>query len=164
MSTATEFECLLGMFQWKTLLNEGLQFAIVDHLSDLPEALAIGLDTNHRSAHAAFPCEVLPRLLQQRHENPAFFEDSERSPVRISAQRVEHNVYVANVIFKASRLVVDRFVAAEFSDQIDVIGAGSSADHPRAVRLCELHRHRPNSARRCVDKHRLACKEFRSVQ
>src|SRR5438132_5342952 len=124
MSTATEFQCLFGMFQWKNLLNEGSQFAIVDHLSDLREALAIGLDANHRRAHAAFPCEVLPMLLQQRHENPAFFKDSERSPVRISAQRIEHNVHVANVIFKAVRLVVYRFVAAEFSDQIDVTGAG----------------------------------------
>src|SRR6267142_2203043 len=110
MSAATEFECLFGMFQWKNLLNKGSQFAIVDHLSDLRQALAIGLDTNHRSAHAAFPREVLPRLLQQRHENPAFFKDSERPPVRISAQRIEHNVYVAHVIFKASLLVVDRFV------------------------------------------------------
>ncbi len=67
MSTATEFQSLFGMFQWKNLLNEGSQFAIVDHLSDLREALPIGLDTNHRSAHAAFPCEVLPRLLQQRN-------------------------------------------------------------------------------------------------
>src|SRR6266404_9240767 len=123
------------MFQWKNLLNEGSQFVIVDHLSYVREALAIGLDTNHRSSHAAFPCEVLPRLLQQRHENPAFFKDSERSLVRISAQRVEHNVHVANEIFKASRLIVDRFVAAEFPDQIDVIGAGSSADHACAVPL-----------------------------
>src|SRR5882724_2916257 len=129
MSTATEFECLFGMFQWKNLLNERSQFVIVDHLSDLREALAIGLDTNHHSAYAAFPCEVLPRLLQQRHENPAFFEDSERSPVRISAQRIKHNIHVVNVIFKAIRLVVDRFVGAEFSDQIEMIGAGSSADH-----------------------------------
>src|SRR3979490_1399321 len=104
------------MFQWKNLLNEGSRVAVLDHLSDLREALAIGLDTNHLSAHAAFPCEVLPRLLQQRHENPAFFKDSERSPVRISAQRIEPNVHVANVIFKAVRLVVDHFVAAEFSD------------------------------------------------
>src|SRR5260370_35614008 len=105
------------MFQWKNLLNEGLRFVIFDHLSVLREALAIGLDANHRRAHAAFPREVLPRLLQQRHENPAFFKDSERSPVRISAERVEHNVHVANVIFKASRLIVDRSVAAELSDQ-----------------------------------------------
>src|SRR5882762_9842202 len=129
------------MFQWKNLMNEGPQFAIVDDLSYVREALAIRLDANHRSADAAFPCEVLPRLLQQRHENPAFFEDSERSLLRISAQRIEHNIYVVNVIFKAGRLVVDRFVAAKFSDQIDVIGAGSGADHPRSVRLCELHRH-----------------------
>src|SRR5205807_7298983 len=101
------------MFQWKNLLNEGSQFVIVDHLSDLRQALAIGLDTNHRSAHAAFPCEVLPRLLQQRHENPALFEDSERSPVRISAQRIKHNIHVVNGILKASRLVVDRFVATK---------------------------------------------------
>src|SRR6267143_2804037 len=125
MSTATEFKCLFGMFQWKNLLNEGPQFVIVDHLSDLREALAIGLDTNHRSAHAAFPCEVLPRLLHQCHENPAFFENWERSLLRIGAQRVEQNVHVANVIFKASLLIIDRFVAAEFSDQIEVIGAGS---------------------------------------
>src|SRR5882762_3939830 len=104
------------MFQWKNLLNEGSQFAIVDDLSYLREALTIGLDANHRSAHAAFPCEVLPRLLQQRHENPAFFQDCERSLVRISAQRIKHNIHVANVIFKASRLIVYRFVAAEFSD------------------------------------------------
>src|SRR6267142_7093103 len=100
------------MFQWKNLLNEGSQFAIVDDLSYVRKAPAIGLDANHRRSHAAFPCEVLPRLLQQRHENPAFFKDSERSPVRISAQRIEHNVYIPNVIFKAGRLVVDRFVAA----------------------------------------------------
>src|SRR5258707_15605563 len=125
------------MGQWKNLLNEGSQFAIVDHLSDLREALAIGLDANHRSAHAAFPCEVLPRLLQQRHENPTFFKDSERSPMRISAQRIEHNVHVANEIFKAGRLIVDRFVAAKFSDQIELIVAGSTADHPRAVLLFE---------------------------
>src|SRR5258708_24753181 len=106
------------MFQWKNLLNEGSQFAIVDHLSYLREAFAIGLDANHRSAHAAFPCEVLPRLLQQRHEDPAFLKDSERSLLRIGAKRVEHNIHVANEIFKASRLVVDRFVAAKFSDQI----------------------------------------------
>src|SRR5882724_8563209 len=87
MSTATEFECLFGMFQWKNLLNEGLQFAIVDDLSYVREAPAIGLDANHRRSHAAFPCEVLPRLLRQRHENPAFFKNNERSPVRISAQR-----------------------------------------------------------------------------
>src|SRR5258706_8320314 len=116
------------MFQWKNLLNEGSQFAVVDDLSYVREALAIGLDANHRSAHAAFPCEVLPRLLQQRHENPAFFKDSERSPVRISTQRIEHNIHIANEIFKAGRLIVDRFVAAKFSDQIEVIGAGSSAD------------------------------------
>src|SRR5260370_38792796 len=90
MSSATEFECLFGMFQWKSLLNKGSQFAIVDDLSYVREAPAIGLDANHRRSHAAFPCEVLPRLLQQCHENPAFFKDSERSPVRISAQRVEH--------------------------------------------------------------------------
>src|SRR5882762_1053693 len=129
------------MCQWKNVLNEGLQFAIVDDLSYVREAPAIGLDANHCSAHAAFPCEVLSRLLQQCHENPAFFEDSERSLLRIGAQRVEHNVHVANAIFKTSPLIVDRFVAAEFSDQIDVIDAGSSADHPRTVRLCELHRH-----------------------
>src|SRR5258705_12161285 len=104
------------MLQWKNLLNEGTQFAIVDDLSYVREALAIGLDANHRGADAAFACEVLPRLLQQRHENPAFLKNSERSPVRISAQRIEHNVHVAHVIFKASRLIVDRFVAAEFSD------------------------------------------------
>src|SRR6266850_5288827 len=111
------------MVQWKNLLNEGLQFAIVDDLSYVREAPAIRLDANHRSAHAAFPCEVLPRLLHQRHENPAFFENSERSLLRIGAQRVEHNVHVANVIFKASLLIIDRFVTAEFSDQIEVIGA-----------------------------------------
>ena len=76
------------MFQWKNLLNEGLRFAIVDDLSYVREAPAIGLDANHRRSHAAFPCEILPRLLQQRHENPVFFKDNERSPVRISAQRV----------------------------------------------------------------------------
>src|SRR5690242_18213355 len=121
MSTAAELQCSFGIFQWKNLLNERSQFAIVDDLSYVREALAIGLDANHRSADAAFLCEVLPRLLQQRHENPAFLKDSERSPVRISAQRVEHNVHVVNGVFKASRLIVDRFVAAEFSDQIEVI-------------------------------------------
>ena len=125
---------------------------------------AVGPDTDHRGAHAAFPGEVLPRLLRQRHENPAFLEDSERSPLRISAHRVEHNVHVANVIFKARRLVVDRFVAAEFSDQIDVFGAGSGADHSCAVRLCKLHRHRPDSASRRVDKHRLPSAQFRGVK
>jgi hypothetical protein len=82
----------------------------------------------------------------QRHENPAFLEDSDRSPLRISAHRVSAHVHVANVIFKARRLVVNRFVAAEFSDQINVFGAGSGADHSCAMRLCELHRHRPDSA------------------
>src|SRR5712671_6100876 len=100
------------MFQWKNLLNEGPQFAIVDDLSNVREALAIGLDANHRSAHAAFPREVLPRLFHQCHENPAFFKDSKRSLMRISAKRIEYNIHVANGIFKASRLIVDRFVAA----------------------------------------------------
>src|SRR5258707_10699585 len=108
------------MFQWKHLLNKGSQFAIVDDLSYVREAPAIRLDTNHHSADAAFPCEVLSRLLQQCHENPAFFENCERSLLRIGAQRVEHNVHVVNVIFKASLLIIDRFVAAEFSDQIEV--------------------------------------------
>src|SRR5258706_5165033 len=35
------------MFQWKNLLNEGLLFAIVDDLSYVREAPAIGLDANH---------------------------------------------------------------------------------------------------------------------
>src|SRR5258708_27240394 len=101
MSTATEFQCLFGMFQWKNLLNEGSQFVIVDHLSDLREALAIGLDTNHRSAHAAFPCEVLPRLLQQCQENPPFFVDTERSLLRITAQRPSDTVHTTNLSFTA---------------------------------------------------------------
>ena len=112
----------------------------------------------------AFPGEVLPRLLRQRHENPAFLEDSERSLLRISAHRVEHNVHIANVIFKARRLVVDRFVAAELSDQIDVFGAGRGADHSCAVRLCKLHGHRPDSASRRVDKYRLPRAQFRGVK
>src|SRR6267142_5850255 len=116
MSTATEFQRLFGMVQWKNLLNKGSLFAIVDNLSYVRESPAIGLDANHRRADAAFACEVLPRLLQQCHENPAFFEDSKRSSVRISAQRVQHNIHIANEIFKASLLIIDRFVAAEFSD------------------------------------------------
>ena len=113
VSAATEFQCLFGLLKWKNRLNEGAELAVVDDLSDVGEAPAVGPDTNHRGAHAAFPGEVLPWLLRQRHENPAFLEDAERSPLRISAQRVEHNVHVANVIFKARRRVVDRFVAAE---------------------------------------------------
>jgi hypothetical protein len=86
------------------------------------------------SRPALFLGEVLTRLLRQRHENPAFLEHSERSPLRISAHGVEHDVHIANVIFKARRLVVDRFIAAEFSDQLDVFGAGSGADNSCAVR------------------------------
>src|SRR5260370_65469 len=147
VSVATEFQRIFGLLKLKNRLNEGSELAVVDDLSDVGEATAVGPDTNHRGAHAAFPGEVLPRLLRQRHENPTFLEDSERSPLRISAHRVEDNVHVANMIFKARRRVVDRFVAAELSDQIDVIGAGSGADHSCAARLCKLHRHRPASLR-----------------
>ena len=84
--------------------------------------------------------------------------------MRIRADRVEHDVHFVNVIFKARHLIVDRFIAAEFSDQIDVFGAGSGADHSCAVRLCELHRHRPDSAGRRVDEHRLPRAQFRGVK
>ena len=81
-----------------------------------------------------------------------------------SRARVEHDVHVANVIFKARRLVVDRFITAEFSDQIDVFGAGSSAEHSCTARLCELHRHRPDSAGGRVDEHRLPRAQVRCIK
>src|SRR4029077_12925025 len=115
---------------------------------DVGEAPAVGLDADHGSAHTVSPGEILPWLLPLRHENPAFLEDPERLPLRISIHGVNHNVNVANLIFKARHLVIDRFVAAEFSNQIDVFGAGSGADPSCAVRLGELPRHRPDSASR----------------
>src|SRR5580704_12373328 len=109
MSAVTEFQCLLSLRKWKNLLNEGLELAIIDDLHNVGESPAVGLDPYHRGANALFSGEVLPRLLRQRYENPAFLEDFERSPLRISANGVEHHVHVADVIFKASHLVVDRF-------------------------------------------------------
>src|SRR5260221_14479161 len=128
VSAATQFQRLFGLLKGKNCLNEGPEFAVVDDFSDVGEPPAIGLDADYRGAHALFPGEVLPRLLRQRHENPPFLKHSERSQLRITAHGVEHDVHVANVIFKARRLVVDRFIAAEFSDQLDVFGAGSGAD------------------------------------
>jgi hypothetical protein len=79
VSAATEFQCLFGLLKWKNRLKEGSELPVVDDLSDVGEAPAVGPDTNHRGAHAAFPGEVLPWLLRQRHENTAFLEDAEGS-------------------------------------------------------------------------------------
>ena len=74
---ATEFQRLFGLRQGKNYLNERPELAVVNDLCDLSEPLAVGLDADPRGAHALFPGEVLPRLLRQRHENPAFLEDAE---------------------------------------------------------------------------------------
>src|SRR3984893_8537630 len=164
VSAATQFQRLFGLLKGKNCLNEGPELAVVDELSDVGESPAIGFDADHCGAHTLFPGEVLQRLLRQRHEDPAFLEHSERSPLRITAHGVEHDVHVANVIFKSRRLVVDRFIAAEFSDQLDVFGAGSGANNSCAVRLCKLHRHRSDSAGRRVYQHRLPTAQFRGVK
>ena len=77
MSATTEFQRLFGLLKWKDRLNEGAKLAVVDDLSDVREAPAVGLDANHSGAHAAFPGEVLPRFLRQRYEYAVFLEDSE---------------------------------------------------------------------------------------
>src|SRR5918999_2060799 len=164
VSAATEFERLFRLLKWKNRVNERPELAVVDELCDGGEALAVGLDADHPGAPAGFPCEVLPRLFRQRHQNAAFLKDAERPPLRIAAHGVKHNVRVANVLFKARRLVVDRVVAAELSDQIEVVGSGSGADHSCAVRLGELHRHRPDSTGRRVDEHRLPRAQVRGVK
>ena len=69
-----------------------------------------------------------------------------------------------NVIFKASRLVVDRLVAAQILDALDVLGSGSSAEHSCAVRLCELHRHRPDPSGGGVDEHCLTRAQLGGVE
>ena len=148
--------------QVENRLNEGAELAVVDDLSDVARHRPSGLTPI--IVRARFSGRGLAAAPRSAPRESAFLEDGERSPLRISAHRVEHNVHVANVIFKARRLVVNRFVAAEFSDQIDVFGAGSGADHSCAVRLCELHRHRPDSAGRRVDKHRLPRAQFRGVK
>src|SRR5213083_2471865 len=79
VAAATEFQRLFGLRQGKNHLNERPELAVVNDLSDVSEPPAVGLDADHRGAHALFPGEVLPRLLRQRHENPAFLEHFERS-------------------------------------------------------------------------------------
>jgi len=49
-------------------MNEGVELAVVDELSDVSEALAVRLDADHRGAHAVLPGEVLLWFLRQRHE------------------------------------------------------------------------------------------------
>jgi hypothetical protein len=164
VSAATECQCLFDLLKWKYRLNEGSKLPFVDDLSDVSKAPAIGLDADHRGAHAVFLGEVLRWLLRQGYEDTALLEDSERSPLRIRAHRVDHNIHIANVIFKACCLVVNRLVAAQFTDQPDVFGAGGSADYSRAVRLGELHRHRTDSAGRRVDQHSLPRAQFRGVK
>src|SRR4051794_34194827 len=163
MPASAELQGLFDLRKRKNSLNNGPKLTFVDNLSNLSKPRAVGLDADHRSTHALFPREILPRLLGQRHQNSAFLEHFERSPLRIIAQWVKHHVHVMNMIFEACPLVVDCFIAAEFSDQVDMFGTRSGAEYSCTTRLRELHRHRTDSARSRVDEHRLPLLQVRHI-
>ncbi len=77
--------------KWQNRLNDRAKLAVVDDLANFSKTPAIGLDADHRGAHAVFLSEVLRRLFGQRHQDSTFLKDSERKPLRIRAYGVEHN-------------------------------------------------------------------------
>jgi hypothetical protein len=72
MSTTTELQCFLHPLKWKICLDKGSEVSILYESSNFCEPSTVGFNTDHCGTNAPVPSQVLPRLLRESHEGPAF--------------------------------------------------------------------------------------------
>ena len=101
------------------------------------------------------PEEVAGPHGQDRHHDPAGAQRPQGVEGRLTADRVEHGVHVADRLRDVDVVVVDRLVDAELAQEVVLAGAGG-ADHVRTAGLGDLHGHVPDAAGGGVDEHPLA--------
>src|SRR3954447_2257812 len=87
----------------------------VDQARDLDELVAVGLDHEVHTPNPALAERCLVELRNEAHDDTALAYHSVGAGQRIAADGIEHDVYIADFVFEAHRVIVDNLLRAELS-------------------------------------------------
>ena len=128
-----------------------LDHSFLDQAGDLLQILDVVFHAEIDGAHAGRLCRFLVDLPDQVDQHSAPLEHAPRAALRVSTERVEHHVDVAQFLLEALALVIDDRIDADRFQEFEARLAGGGR-HFGALPARELRGERAHAAARAVDE------------
>src|SRR5437868_14516282 len=119
---------MLRLIERKHLRDVRSDRSALHQCSDLLEVLHVVLHAEIDRAYASALRRLLVDLADQVDQHSAALEDAPGSRLRVSAERIEHHVDVAQLLLEAFASVVDDGIDSDRSKEIEAGLARGSCD------------------------------------
>jgi hypothetical protein len=121
-------ECFARIFERKSSFDDWTELAGLDQARDFRQLRAIRFNDEEDAADAVFGRFLRGDWRDDADENTAGTEDAPGAVERVTADSVEGDIDLANLVFEAQNGVIDDFVGSEAAYEAFILLSGS-CDH-----------------------------------